>query len=172
MAGYSLYHENGFAMAVSINSIHLRLLPNRTTSETIRATVERLNAVSMWLIETAGAHRLRDRNVIQRMYYHEMREQFGLPSQMALRVIVRCIAATKAGKGTPPAFDVHDPVPYDPNMVSFRSLTAASLLTLEGRVEVPLKVLGYGEERFGTALLTWKPEGVWMTVPCNLPPEP
>lgn len=150
-------------------TICAELLPDRKANVALRTTVERINAACEWLFKTAGAHRLRNQLTIQQMYYRDLREQFGFPSQMAMSCIRRTIADAKQ-EGATGHYPAHRPVLYDKQMLSFKGLDQASVLTVEGRVLVPLRITGYIPDPTPSGLseLTWQPKAVLLKTPSSL----
>ena len=79
---------------------------------------------------------------MQRLVYYDIRERFGLSSQMAIRALAKVSETYKRDKQIKPAFRAHGAMTYDQRICSFPSPDRVSLLTLDGRVIVPF--------RFGT----------------------
>lgn len=64
-------------------------------------------------------------------------------AQMAIRAIAKTVEARKRDKQIQPHFRPHGAIVYDQRILSFHGLEAASILTLEGRVRVPIILCGY-----------------------------
>src|SRR5262249_43338548 len=74
---------------------------------------------------------------LHRAHYRELRERFGLSSQMAVRAIAKVCEVYKRDRSVRPTFRPRGAIPYDQRILSFKADDCASLLTLEGRVVVP-----------------------------------
>jgi putative transposase len=75
--------------------------------------------------------------------YADMRDKHGLPSQMTVRAIARTAAVLTQDKSRIPRFESFDDIVYDRKMLTFKHLDEASIMTLNGRISVPITVLGY-----------------------------
>jgi len=112
--------------------------------------------------------------LLQRQYYTDLRSQFGLSAQMAVRCIARVVGAYKHDKSICPTFRPHAAMPYDQRLMSFKGVDHVSLLTLDGRVLVPFVMGAYQRERFTAAhrqcFLVLRGDGTWfLLVVVNLP---
>src|SRR5688500_4566457 len=119
-------------------TLQIQLLPDARQSRHLRETVERFNADASWLAGKAFFLRRANKVKLQRLHYQELRERFGLSAQMAVRCIAQVCEAYKRDKDKQPKFRKHASMPYDQRMTSFKGVDRVSLLTLSGRVVVPL----------------------------------
>jgi predicted transposase len=69
-------------------TLQIQLLPEPDQARKLRATVERFNEAANWLAGEAFDRKTANKILLQKLCYAELRERFGLSSQMA----VRCIA--------------------------------------------------------------------------------
>lgn len=73
-----------------------------------------------------------------------MRDQFGLSAQLTIRAIAKVAEAYKRDPTTLPHFRPQGAVVYDERILSFAPIwESASILTLAGRIRVPLHVCAY-----------------------------
>jgi len=75
--------------------------------------------------------------------YYDIRERFGLSSQMAIRVIAKVSEAYKRDRKIKPTFRAHGAMTYDQRICSFPTPDRVSLLTSDGRVAVPFRFGAY-----------------------------
>lgn len=147
-------------------TLQLHLLPDTEQATRLKETVERFNAACTWLAAQAFAQRLANKVRLQRLYYIDVRRQFGLSAQMAVRCIARVVGAYKRDKSRCPTFRPHAAMPYDQHLMSFKGMDHVSLLTLQGRVVVPLVMGAYQRERFteakGQCHLVLRDDGRWF----------
>lgn len=132
-------------------TLQLQVLPTNECADRLRETVERFNEAANWLAGKAFALGIANKIRLQRLHYYELRSRFGLSAQMAVRCIAQVAEAFKRDKSIRPVFQPHAAVPYDQRLMSFKGLDRVSLLTLEGRVIVPILMGRYQRERFTNA---------------------
>jgi putative transposase len=81
--------------------------------------------------------------IISDACYADMRDKYGLPSQMTVRAIARTAGVLTQDKTRIPRFEAFDDIVYDKKMLTFKHLDEASIMTTSGRISVPITVLGY-----------------------------
>ena len=155
-------------------TLQTQLLPDATDAARLKATVERFNEAADWLAGFAFERKVSNKLVLQKLAYRELRECFGISSQMAVRCITQVCEAYKRDKTIRPRFRKHAVVPYDKRLMSFKGPDRVSLLTLEGRVIVPVVMGAYQRERFtpahGQCDLVLRGDGKWfLLVTVDLP---
>jgi IS605 OrfB family transposase len=114
-----------------------KLLPTPEQSGSLLATVERINAACNWLAERAFEGQTANKFTLHHLYYHSLRDLFGLSAQMAVRAIAKVCEVYKRDRRTQPHFKPHGAVVYDQRIMSFKVPDRVSLLTLVGRIVVP-----------------------------------
>src|SRR5262245_19299652 len=132
------------------------------------------NAAADWLAGEAFRHKSADKVKLQQLYYRQLREDFGLSAQMAIRCIAQACEAYGRDKSNRPRFRKYASVPYDQRLMSFKGVDRVSLLTLEGRILVPVIIGKYQSERFtgkpGQCDLLRRQDGKWfLLVTVDLP---
>ena len=115
----------------------LKLVPTPEQVTALLATMERFNAACDWLAGCAYDDRTANKYLLQRRYYRQLRDDFSLPAQMAVRVIAKVAEAYKRDKSLRPSFRPHGAIVYDQRNSNFPGLDRVSLATLTGRVVVP-----------------------------------
>ena len=147
-------------------TLQLQLLPDKDQIRKLESTVKRFNEAANWLANRAFERRLANKVLLQRLYYADLREQFDLSAQMAIRCIAQVVEAYKRDKNKRPTFRPYAAIPYDQRLMGFKGLDKVSLLTLEGRIVVPLVMGRYQQERFTNALgqsdLVRRKDGKWF----------
>src|SRR5262249_41684432 len=132
----------------------------------LRATMETFNAAADFVAGVAFGHRTANQFDLRRLCYHEVRERFGLSSQMAQLAIKAACAAYKRDKKKRVHFQKRAGIPFDQRVMSFKGVDRVSLLTLQGRVLVPYVVGAYGREQLkrpkGQADLILTRDGKWF----------
>src|SRR5262249_25268305 len=72
------------------------------------------------------------------MLYADVRETFDIGAQFAVRAIGKVSESYRAGKKKLHLFKEHSAVVYDDRLLSFRSLSHASIATVDGRRMIPI----------------------------------
>jgi IS605 OrfB family transposase len=155
-------------------TVQIQLLPDATQSAKLLATVERFNAAAGWIAGELFARQLTNKIEAQRLLYAEIRQRFGLSSQMAILCLHRACEAYKRDKEITPKFKKHAAITYDVRTMSFKGIDKVSLLTLDGRVVVPFLLGKYQAERLsyprGQCDLVLRKDGKWfLLVTVELP---
>lgn len=155
-------------------TLQIQLLPEKGDAAKLRSTVERFNEAANWLAGEAFKTRTANKVLLQQRHYRELRSNFGLSSQMAVRCIAQVCEAYKRDRSIRPRFREHAGVPYDQRLLSFKGVDRASLLTLDGRVFIPMVMGTYQRERFtaskGQSDLMLRKDGRWfLLVTVSLP---
>lgn len=147
-------------------TLQTQLLPERDHAARLKATVERFNDAANWTAGEAFARKLSNKVELQKVVYREIRERFGLSAQMAVRCIAQVCEAYRRDKLIRPVFRPHAAVPYDQRLMSFKGPDRVSLLTLSGRVLVPVVMGKYQADRFtnakGQCDLVLRDDGKWL----------
>ena len=132
-------------------TLAVKLAPTPDQHAALLATMERFNAACDWLADAAFRERCANKVELQKLVYYEARERFGLASQLTIRAIGKTVDAYKRDKSIRPRFKPHGAIPYDQRIMSWKGIEAVSLLTLSGRVVVPIRFGAYQRERLDRA---------------------
>src|SRR5262245_50115772 len=106
------------------------------------------NAAADWLAGEAFRLRTDNKVELQQLYYRQLREDFGISAQMAIRCIAQVCESCGRDKSIRPRFKKYASIPYDQRLMSFKGRDRVALLTLEGRIKVPVIMGKYQSERF------------------------
>ena len=129
-------------------TLQLKLLPSITQHALLLDTMHVFNAACTWIAAYAYAEQCTSKFLLQKALYQEVRQRFGLSAQLAIRAIAKAVEAYKRDKATPVAFRPDGAVVYDERILSFQGLECASLMTLQGRVIVPMQMGAYQRVQF------------------------
>ena len=147
-------------------TLQTQLLPERDHAAKLKATVERFNEAANWAAGVAFEHRMANKIELQKIVYRDLREQFGLSSQMAVRCIAQVCEAYQRDKSIRPVFRPHAAMPFDQRTMSFKGPDRVSLLTLDGRILVAVVMGKYQADKFtnakGQADLVLRHDGKWF----------
>jgi len=155
-------------------TLQTQLLPTQEQVLALEATMRAFNAAADWLAGEAFHRKTANKILLQKLYYATLRERFGLSAQMAVRCIAQVCEAYKRDKTKRPHFRPFASIPYDQRLMSFKGIDRVSLLTLSGRILVPMVMGKYQQERFtnakGQCDLVRRKDGKWfLLVTVDLP---
>ena len=154
----------------------VKLSPSPDQHAALLSTMERFNACCDWLAGVAFHERCANKIALQKLAYYEARERFGLASQLTIRAISKTVEAYKRDRRIQPRFKPHGAIPYDERIMSWKGLTVVSLLTLSGRVVVPLRFGAYQQARLdrvkGQADLVYRDGQFYLYATIDAPEEP
>jgi putative transposase len=157
-------------------TIALKLEPSAEQHQALLETLEAFNAGCQYAADVAYEKRCASKVALQPFVYGTLRERFGLSSQMAIRAIAKAVEAYKRDKRVHVRFQPHGAMVYDERIMSFKGLAHVSLLSLTGRLLVPLRYGAYQAARIdraqGQADLVLREGVFFLLVTIDLPTPP
>ncbi|MFF4411931.1 RNA-guided endonuclease InsQ/TnpB family protein [Streptosporangium sp. NPDC001559] len=130
----------------------LKLAPSAGQAEALLATMRACNAAAGRAAEVAFARRTANKMAVQKLVYAGLRHEFGLSAQMAIRSIAKACEAYKRDKAVKPVFRELGAVAYDQRILSWKGRDRVSILTLTGRIIVPVIYQGRWPATTGTTM--------------------
>jgi putative transposase len=124
-------------------SIRLKLKTDIQQTAALLKTMERYNEMCNDVAPVAfqiGTANIRD---ISDAMYWRLRQKYKVPSQMAVRAIARAAGRYAEAKCRVPSFDPLDKIVFDNKLLTFKHLDEVSIMTVDGRISVPITVIGY-----------------------------
>ena len=128
-------------------TIALKLETTQEQFDALLETMHAFNAGCNRVAELAFERQFADKIAIQPFVYGELRERFALSSQMAVRCIGKTCEAYKRDRTIQPTFAPHGAMVYDDRIVNVKDAGHVSLLTLRGRILVPMRYGAYQAAR-------------------------
>lgn len=132
----------------------------------MRTVVERFNEAANFVAGIAFEHLTANVVELRRLCYADVRERFGLSSQMTQLAIKTARDAYCRDRAIRPVFRKHAAMPFDQRIMSFKGIDRVSLLTLDGRVVIPFLLGAYQAEgmklRKGQSDLVLRKDGKWF----------
>lgn len=151
----------------------VKLAPTPDQHAALLRTLETFNAACNVIAAGAFQERCANTMELQKLVYYDIREQFGVSSQMTIRAISKVSEAYKRDKKIHPTFRPHGAMVYDERILSFPRIDRASLLTLDGRVEVPFRCGSYAEGMLqrtrGQADLLYRNDTFFLAITVDAP---
>jgi len=121
-------------------TLDIKLAPTPEQYVALLATLERFNAACNAIADIAFRERLANKIALQKLVYYDVRERFGLSSQMTVRAIAKVVEAYKRDRSVRPVFRPQGALTYDERIMAWKGLATVSLLTLVGRQLVPVRL--------------------------------
>lgn len=151
----------------------VKLAPTPEAHSALLRTLEAFNAACNDIAITAFAETCANKAALQKLVYYDIRERFGLSAQMTIRAIAKVVEAYKRDTRIQPRFRPHGAMVYDERICSFPAPDRVSLLTLDGRVEVPFRFGAYAEgmlaRKRGQADLLYRNETFFLAITVDAP---
>jgi putative transposase len=130
-------------------TLQLQLLPSDEQAGDILATMERFNEAASFAAKVGFEAEAHGQVSLHKLCYREIRERFGLSSQMAVRAIAKAVECFRRDKTACPVFKPHGAICYDQRVLSFKGSTVVSLWAMTGRLPIPFVCGDYQKERQG-----------------------
>jgi putative transposase len=155
----------------------LKLAPSPDDGEALLATMRACNAASNRVAEVAFEHKTANKIRLQPLVYAGLRAEFGLSAQMAVRAIAKACEAYKRDKTIKPVFRELGAISYDQRILSWKARDRVSILTLNGRITVPVVWQGRWLGTTGTVLrgaadLIWRDGKFYLAIVIDAPEPP
>ena len=128
-------------------TLFVRLETDSAQFEALMETMRRFNEACNHIAPVAYKLRTANKMKLQKHVYHEARGRFGLSAQMAIRAIAKVCEAYKRDRSKKPTFKPYGAMVYDQRILSWKHLQQASILTLKGRILVPIRIGEYQRVR-------------------------
>jgi len=125
----------------------VKLAPTEQQFNLLKSTMERFNEACNYIADIAFQRRISNNWQLHHLTYYKVREQFGLSAQLTVRAISKVSQAYKRDKKIRPKFDLQGAIVYDERLLSWKGLEYVSILTLQGRIKVPIRIGPYQEAR-------------------------
>lgn len=157
-------------------TLPVKLAPTLGQHAALARTMERFNAACNAIAAVAFRERCANRAALQKLVYYVTRERFGLSAQLTIRAISKAVDAYKRDRTIQPRFRPDGAIPYDERIMSWKGLEHVSLLTLDGRVLVPIRFGEYQagrlDRRRGQADLVLRDGRFFLVVTLDAPEPP
>jgi putative transposase len=136
-----------------LRTLVVSLRPTAEQAQALLTTMEAFNAACNAVSAVAWETREFNNYHLRKLTYGAIREQFGLPAQLAQHAIAKVAHAYKVSKATRAEFRPHGAVTYDCRVFRLRGVSAVSMTLLSGRSKIALSIGGYQAQRLREAEL-------------------
>lgn len=130
-----------------LQTIMVKLDPSKEQHTVLVKTMSKFNEACNYIADIAFEQKCANKISLQKIVYYDVRERFGLSAQMTIRAIAKVVEAYKRNKSIKSSFRLDGAVVYDQRILSWRGLEAVSILTIEGREIIPIRIGEYQTAR-------------------------
>ena len=159
-----------------LKTLQIKLLPDDDQKQALIDTFLRFNNACNFVSKIAWEKRRFNKILLQQIIYREIREKFGLASQLAVRAIAKVVETYKADKTVFHEFKDFGSIVYDQRILSFKGMDTVSINTVHGRIRIPITIGKYGEIPFqrirGQCDLVMRNKIFYLMVAIEVPEEP
>jgi putative transposase len=128
-------------------TLKVKLAPSTKQFKTLLETMHIFNKACNDIAETAFKYRCTNKIGLQKLIYYKIRERYGLSAQMTIRAIAKVIKVYRRNKHIKPKFKPESAVVYDQRILTWKSLDEVSILTIQGRLKIPLIIKDYHKSK-------------------------
>jgi len=116
----------------------VKLLPTPEQADALKCTLEMANAACNYISERAWEERTFRQYSLHKLVYYDVRERFGLSSQMTVRCISKVADAYKLDRNTERTFRETGAIAYDSRILRWKmGEQIVSIWTMDGRQTIP-----------------------------------
>ncbi len=126
-------------------TLKAKLYPTVEQKKKLVDTMEQFNNACNSISKIAFELNCYNKFKLQQVCYYDIRKEFDLPAQLAIRAISKVVESYKVDKRCLHLFDELGAIVYDQRVLSFKGLDKASITTLEGRIVVPMVYGSYAK---------------------------
>jgi putative transposase len=130
-----------------LQTLMVKLDPTPEQHKMLCDTMKRFNEACNHIAETVFALHSANKVDIHKTVYYPIREHFDLSSQLTVRAISKVCEAFKRDKSIKPEFRLDGAIVYDQRILSWKGLEKVSLITLQGRQTIPVRMGVYQVSR-------------------------
>src|SRR5205807_8442294 len=112
-------------------------------AEALRDVIRAFNAACNFVSALAWEKHVSNQIALHHLTYRDIRAQFHLPSQLAVRAIAKVADAYKASKAIKAVFRPLGAITYDRRVLRLLGVSNVSCSTLAGRITVKRNIGGY-----------------------------
>ena len=118
---------------------NIKLIPTQEQFFVLKETLERANQACNWISEVAFKTKTFGQFAMHKPTYYEVKNQFSLSAQMAVRCIKKVSDAYKLDRKVQRFFKPYAGQPYDERIFRLMKDDHVSIWTLEGRQKIPFQ---------------------------------
>jgi IS605 OrfB family transposase len=157
-------------------TVQIKLLPSAEQATHLLNTMRAVNAAATEAAQVGFQHEVFGQVSIHRLCYQQLRQQFDLPAQHAVRAIAKAVGCFSRDKTICPVFDPTGAIALDNRLYRLINLNTASINTIHGRIKIPFVLGDYFKgmlgHKAGEADLVYRDGQFYLYVTVEFPEEP
>lgn len=128
-----------------IYTVKIRLCPSSKQVDQLLKTMERFNEACNIISQIAFENKTFGKVALHRLCYYQIRDEFKLSAQMVVRAIGKVSESysDKTKRDSLNIFKPHGAIVYDDRILTVKLSDTVSILTLDGRIFIPMTVCEY-----------------------------
>ena len=143
-------------------TVKIKLLPDASQKDALLRTFEAFNAAATHAAKVGFDGKVFSQPSIHKLCYLNLRKQYGLGAQLAVRAIGKAVECFKRDKKKCPTFKDRSAIVYDQRIMSFKGLTHVSLASVDGRLVIPMVIAGYQSSKLQAAIKVGQADLVYI----------
>jgi len=128
-------------------TLMVKLAPSQEQYTSLLQTMERFNEACNHASRVAFETNTFGQYYLHHLTYNHLRQHYKLSAQMAVRAIAKVSESYKTDRDSRHFFKPHSAMVYDQRILSWKGLDKVSILTLEGRQIIPIRIGAYQQAR-------------------------
>jgi len=128
-------------------TLMIKIASSPEQHQALLQTMERFNEACNYISSLAFEHHTAGQVKLHHLAYRYLREHYGLSAQMAVRCVGKVVEQYRRDKSRLHTFKSHSAMVYDNRILSWKGLDKVSILTLNGRQLIPIRIGEYQEAR-------------------------
>lgn len=156
-------------------TLMVKLNPSKIQHEALVETMHVFNDACNYIGKIASERGCASKVLLQRIVYYDVRERFKLSAQLTIRAIAKVVEAYKRDRLICPKFRENGAVVYDQRILSWKKLDLVSIVTIQGRMKIPIIIGDYQKDRMdrvrGQADLIYRKGIFYLAVIVEVPEE-
>ena len=130
-----------------LQTLMVKLDTSEEQHQALLETMHRFNEACNYISNIAFERKTANKFKLQKIVYNDARERFKLSAQLVIRAIAKVSEAYKRDKSIKPEFSPDGAIVYDQRILSWKGLEAVSILSLIGRLKIPVRIGEYQKVR-------------------------
>ena len=157
-------------------TLKLKLQATDEQKQQLLATMEAFNAACNYVSNIGWEEDTKGQIALHKLCYYDIREEFGLTAQLAVRVIGKVANSYKIDKEHFHRFKPHGAIVYDQRIWKFKAADTINIKTLTDRINIPFVFGNYRELNLrrvrGQADLVYKDSTFYFYICVDVPEPP
>jgi len=133
-------------------TLMVKLATDPKQYQSLLETMERFNEACNYISQLAFENHTASQVKLHHLAYRYLREHYGLSAQMAVRVVGKVVEQYRRDKSRLHGFKPYSAMVYDSRILAFKGLDKISILTLRGRLIIPIRIGEYQVARMNTVV--------------------